>query len=84
MAQTEDKIISRYQRSLEHLHSMLKICHRAFLFDNSNKLTFFAEVTPDGYLDIVEDEFDKVEPHWFTESVLKKWEREKVRIVNHL
>ncbi|WP_283709650.1 zeta toxin family protein [Pseudoalteromonas prydzensis] len=41
-----DKILSRYQRSLEQLYDMTKLCHRAYFFDNSNQLTPFAEVTP--------------------------------------
>lgn len=79
-----EKIVSRYNRSLEHLFSMLSICHRAFLFDNSNELTFFAEVTPDGNLDIVEDAFNTVEPYWFVSSVMEKWAKDKTRMVNHL
>lgn len=79
-----DRIVSRYNRSLEHLSDMLSICHRAFLFDNSKKLTFFAEVTPDGYLDIIEDAFVAVEPYWFAPSVIKKWAKHKIRTVRHL
>lgn len=77
----KDKIASRYHRSLNFLNEMLENCSRAFLFDNTNQLTFFAEVTPEGYLDIVESAFDRVQPHWFIESVFKHWDSEKIRRV---
>ncbi|MEC5341879.1 EutP/PduV family microcompartment system protein [Brenneria populi] len=43
-------------------------------FDNSTTiLTFIGEVTPDGYLDIVEASFDKVQARWFYGYVIKLW-----------
>lgn len=78
----EDKIASRYQRSLENLYEMLTICRRGFLFDNSStKMTFIAEVTKDGYLDIKAKAFDETQPYWFVEHVVKKWTKEKVRLI---
>lgn len=78
----EDKIASRYQRSLENLHEMLTICRRGFLFDNSStEMTFIAEVTQDGYLDIKAKAFDETQPYWFVEHVVKKWIKEKVRLI---
>jgi len=78
----EDKIASRYQRSLENLFTMLSICRRGFLFDNSTtQMTFIAEVTTDGYLDIKADAFDKTQPYWFVEHVAKKWEKDKIRLI---
>jgi predicted ABC-type ATPase len=78
----EDKIASRYQRSLESLYEMLTICRRDFLFDNSStEMTFIAEVTQDGYLDIKAKAFDETQPHWLVEHVVKKWSKEKVRLI---
>ncbi|GGN27390.1 MULTISPECIES: zeta toxin family protein [Marinomonas] len=78
----EDKIASRYQRSLENLHEMLTICRRGFLFDNSStEMTFIAEVTQDGYLDIKAKAFNETQPYWFVEHVVKKWIKEKVRLI---
>ncbi|MCW8356974.1 zeta toxin family protein [Marinomonas pontica] len=78
----EDKIASRYLRSLENLHEMLTICRRGFLFDNSStEMTFIAEVTQDGYLDIKAKAFDETQPYWLVEYVVKKWSKEKVRLI---
>lgn len=78
----EDKIESRYNRSLENLFAMLTICRRGFLFDNSTtNMTFIAEVTKEGYLDIKELDFNKVQPYWFVEHVFKKWNKEKIRLI---
>lgn len=77
----EEKIKSRYDRSLTYLKDMLEICHRAYLFDNAKDMTFIAEVTPDGYLDIMEEAFDRTQPHWFVDNVLNTWDRSNVRIV---
>lgn len=66
----EAKIRSRYERSLTYLKDMLALCHRTYLFDNSKEMTFIAEVTPDGFLDIVEEAFNRTQPHWFVDSIL--------------
>lgn len=77
-----EKIVSRYQRSLENLHSMLTICRRGFLFDNSSTdMIFIAEATPDGFLDINKKAFDKTQPYWFVESVMSKWTKERIRLI---
>lgn len=56
---------------------------RAYFFDNSSRsYSHFAEVTPDGFLDIFGSRFDEVNPTWFIESVLKKWKKEKVRLAS--
>jgi ABC-type cobalamin/Fe3+-siderophores transport system ATPase subunit len=39
-----------------------------------------AEITPDGYLEIFDKQFDKANPAWFVDNLLKKWPRDKVRI----
>lgn len=75
-----DKIINRYNSSLSLLHEMVKRCRRAYFFDNSSEMHLhFAEATPDGYLDIYESVFNRIDAEWFIESVLKKWDRTKVR-----
>lgn len=75
-----DKIISRYNSSLSLLHDMVINCRRAYFFDNSSERHLhFAEATPDGYLDIYESVFNKIDSDWFVESVLKKWDRSKIR-----
>lgn len=75
-----EKIISRYQASLSLLHEMVVKCRRAYFFDNSSEMHLhFAEATPDGFLDIYESEFKKFDSKWFVDSVLRKWDRSKVR-----
>lgn len=76
-----DKILSRYEKSLTLLQSMSRKCKRVYFFDNSGEEhVHFAEVTPGGYLDIYEKYFDQVQPFWFVNHVLKKWDRSKVRL----
>ncbi len=77
---SEGKILSRYKNSLGHLKAMASKCHRTFFFDNSGiEHVHIAEITPDGYLDIFEKQFEKTSPAWFVENVLIKWEKSKVR-----
>ena len=75
----EDKIISRFNRSLSNLREMLEVCYRAYFFDNSKDMTFIAEVTPDKHLDIVADAFQQTQPHWFSENVLEHWDKSMIR-----
>lgn len=42
-----DKIISRYNKSLENLFEASKFTHRAYFFDNSQDLKLFAELSVD-------------------------------------
>lgn len=77
----KDKILSRYRRSLEQLFDMASLCRRTYFFDNTDKLTPFAEINMNGYLDIKEKLYYEVEPHWFREHVLMKWDKSKVRII---
>jgi predicted ABC-type ATPase len=70
----EDKIRSRYIRSLENLLPCILETERAFLFDNSSADTpalLLAEVTNGKKIDL------KVEviPHWLDEHLLKKANR---------
>ncbi|WP_158413424.1 AAA family ATPase [Haliea salexigens] len=77
----EDSIVTRYERSLKFLEQMARKCKRAYFFDNSGKEKLhFAEITPDGYLDIFEKQFDKAQPTWFVEHLLTKWSKEQVRL----
>ena len=79
----EDKILSRYHNSLKLLPDMTKKCHRVYFFDNSgSEHLHFAEVTPDGNLDVFEEQFDKASPTWFIENLLLKWEKSKIRLAS--
>lgn len=79
----EDKILSRYHRSLGLLHKMALKCRRVYFFDNSSQQHLhFAEITPDGYLDIFEKQFVQSTPSWFIEHLLKQWPKEKIRIAS--
>jgi len=77
----QEKIIARYQRSLEQLAEMASMCRRVCFFDNTNTLTPFAEVNINGFLDIKERAYYQLRPTWFREHVLMKWNKEKVRII---
>lgn len=77
----KDKILSRYQRSLEQLFDMALLCRRVYFFDNTDKLKSFAEININGYLDIKEKLYYELEPYWFREHVLMKWDKSKVRII---
>jgi predicted ABC-type ATPase len=69
----EDKIISRYTRSLENLHKAIKQSNRAYIFDNSSHShTWICEIT-DGKS--IKYKQDKV-PQWFYKHVIKKLEYE--------
>lgn len=60
---------------------MASICRRAYFFDNTDTLISFAEVIPNGFLQIKEKLYYKVEPLWFRDNILKKWDKSKVRII---
>jgi len=78
-----DKILSRYEKSLSLLYAMSKKCKRVYFFDNSgNEHIHFAEITPDGYLDIYDKYVSQAESDWFVDAVLKKWDRSKVRLAS--
>lgn len=65
----EDKIISRYNRSLENLFPAIKIAHRSYIFDNSgSEIKWIAEVTPDKELETKTKEI----PSWFNKAVINK------------
>lgn len=65
----EDKIISRYQRSLDLLREAVRYSHRAYIFDNSgNEQVWLAEITEGKLLELKTDTM----PHWFK---LALWDR---------
>lgn len=67
----QDKIISRYQRSLNYLIHAIRASSRAYIFDNSGapgKQTWFAEVTDGESLEFKTEQV----PAWFERCVLKK------------
>lgn len=67
----EDKIVSRYHRSLDLLIGAIRHTNRAYIFDNSGhnqERTWLAEIT-DGHT--LEIKTDRV-PAWFTKAVLEK------------
>lgn len=66
-----DKIISRYERSLNLLLSAIRASDRAFLFDNSGQLSernWFAEVTDGKSLEFKSNSV----PAWFQKYVIQK------------
>ena len=65
----EDKIVSRYFRSLDLLREAIRHANRAYIFDNSGtELVFVAEIT-DGHA--LELKTEKI-PNWFKHAVLDK------------
>ena len=76
-----EKIASRYERSLSQIFDMAKQCRRVYFFDNTNALVPFAEINPQGFLDIKAKEYQAVSPRWFRDNLMLKWNREKIRIL---
>ncbi len=69
----EDKIISRYYRSLDLLIDAIHYSNRAYIFDNSNyHYTWIAEITEGKMLELKVGQAQK----WFEKSVLAKVEQE--------
>jgi predicted ABC-type ATPase len=69
----EDKIITRYHRSLDLLLDAIRHTNRAYIFDNSGdnkngKQTWLAEITEGRQLELKTDKI----PAWFKRSVLDK------------
>lgn len=58
----EEKIVSRYYRSLQLLPEAIRVANRAFLFDTSRDISwYFAEVTEGTNIELKPDSF----PEWF-------------------
>jgi predicted ABC-type ATPase len=69
----EDKIVSRYHKSLELLLSAIRFTNRAYIFDNSTNNadsmhTWLAEITDGKTLELKTDRI----PAWFQHAVLEK------------
>jgi predicted ABC-type ATPase len=65
----EEKIISRYYRSLDHLFEAIQLTERAYLFDNSGETrTWVAEVTGGRKIELKTDNV----PNWFISYVENK------------
>ena len=69
----EDKIVTRYHRSLDLLVDAIRHTNRAYIFDNSGdskdgKQTWLAEITEGRQLELKTDKI----PAWFKRSVLDK------------
>jgi len=66
----EDKVVSRYQNSLDLLHSAVKCTDRAYIFDNSSTdLVWLAEITDGKSLELKVDESEL--PEWFKTALMK-------------
>lgn len=62
----EDKIISRYHRSLELLPAAVEQSSRAYVFDNStHERTWIAEITDGNDMELQTDQM----PHWFRSAL---------------
>ena len=73
----QEKIISRYYRSLENLKEAILFSNRAYIFDNSTHTrTFLAEITNGKEIIIKE----KKVPLWFNKYLLNNKEEEHERI----
>ncbi|HEY3762032.1 MAG TPA: hypothetical protein VGN23_09825 [Verrucomicrobiae bacterium] len=69
----EDRIVSRYHRSLDLLMDAIRHTNRTYIFDNSGdsaegKQTWIAEITEGRKLELRTDKI----PSWFKRSVLDK------------
>jgi len=66
----EDKIVSRYKRSLELLMAAVRVSHRAYIFDNSSSAhIWLAEITNGRSLEMKVDQM----PHWFKKALWDKF-----------
>jgi len=65
----EDKIVSRYYRSLDLLLDAVKVTNRTYIFDNSNSShIWICEITDSRDIKIKTNSI----PKWFNDSVIKK------------
>lgn len=65
-----DKIIQRYERTLENLYEAIRIVDKSYIFDNSGDLMVLLAEFIDGQLTIRVSEEDI--PKWFVTHVLEK------------
>jgi predicted ABC-type ATPase len=67
----EDKIVTRYHRSLDLLMQAVQSTHRAYIFDNStNEHIWLAEITNGSSLEMKTDQI----PAWFKQSLWDKFQ----------
>lgn len=67
----EDKIVSRYHRSLDLLFEAVRYSHRAYIFDNSGSAPLWlAEITEGTELNMKVD----IVPQWFKKALWDKFE----------
>ena len=65
----EEKIVSRYFRSLDLLYDAVKTSHRSYLFDNSTKYyNLVSEINKGKNVEV----FDEIPPNWFMEYFYEK------------
>lgn len=70
----EDKITTRYRRSLDLLMEAVQCTHRAYIFDNStHEHIWLAEITNGNSLEMKTDQM----PGWFKESLWDKFNSQK-------
>lgn len=69
-AVTEDKIVKRYQSSIELLREAIKFTNRAYIFDNSTQeYIWLAEITDGKLLEIKNNHL----PLWFRQAILDQF-----------
>lgn len=72
----EDKIISRYYRSLDLLMDAVQLTHRAYIFDNtSHECVWLAEVTDGRLLEMKSVQM----PQWFVHSLWEKFAAKQIK-----
>jgi predicted ABC-type ATPase len=72
----EDKIATRYYRSLDLLEQAVQSTHRAYIFDNStHEHIWLAEITNGHSLEMKTDQM----PAWFKKSLWDRFEAHKTR-----
>ena len=68
----DEKVISRYSKTLENLYPAMSLCNKSYLFDNSGEeLTLIAETQEDHSLKLAVDEAKF--PNWFKIYVLNHY-----------
>lgn len=67
----KDKIVNRYQRSLDLLMEAVQVTHRAYIFDNSmaDKPLWLAEITDGRMLEMKTGQM----PAWFKKALWDKF-----------
>ena len=68
----DEKVVTRYPKTLENLYPAISLCDKSYLFDNSGEeLTLIAEIQEDSSLKLAVDE--AVFPNWFKIYVLNHY-----------